>query len=471
MSVKAPPLSSLGTSKSRWLIGQPDNDDRADRPHRRRLGRSCFPEFDGRVTVVLFWSMSCEASWERLDELSNLRRELPGLSVVAVHSPRYPYERDSSLVQAALERHQIDVPVLHDADLAVWGRFNPGGWPAAILVDAKGRAVGAALGLNHLHHLAEGAAHCLQRSGQDIGTFDPKNPISRPEVSSESPQPSRRPLAWPTGISILANGRVAVVDGHQRLLVYELDKRRRRGRLTHRFGLPSQPGKVAAWSDNSAAISLPRVGAVVGVDFDVDDEVVVLTNDLGRPQGITEDLDGSIVICDASRDCLVRISLEGQIGPIAGSGVTGTADGPASRAELAQPVAVDRTHAGLVFVDAASNRIRLLTDEGDVVSVSDGDFDHRGLLDGPAHRALLQRPAGVAADPENGSLIIADAGNNRIRRLHEGRLQTLGVVGLSGPEDVAILDDDLIIVADTGNSQLIVADLYSQAVWPLELRH
>ena len=81
------------------------------------------------------------------------------------------------------------------------------------------------------------------------------------------------------------------------------------------------------------------------------------------------------------------------MGLIAGSGVTGSHDGSAADAHLAQPTGLARTEVGLVFCDAAASNIRLLTDSGKVATITGNGFFDWGLVDGPAHKAKLQRPS------------------------------------------------------------------------------
>jgi len=92
-------------------------------------------------------------------------------------------------------------------------------------------------------------------------------------------------------------------------------------------------------------------------------------------------------------------------------------------------------------------------------------------LPGPAKDAVLLRPAGITIDERNGDLYIADAGHNRIRRLDSrGIMTTVAGSGkyygdsgdggiataarLSFPFGVAVGRDGTIYIADTGNNRL-----------------
>ncbi|MFL5907938.1 MAG: hypothetical protein ACJ75Z_10140 [Solirubrobacterales bacterium] len=71
-----------------------------------------------------------------------------GLAMIAVHSPRFPFTQDASVVADAAERLGIDWPVAVDREFAVWRLYEPHGWPALFLW-ARGGALA-------WYHLGEG---------------------------------------------------------------------------------------------------------------------------------------------------------------------------------------------------------------------------------------------------------------------------------------------------------------------------
>jgi hypothetical protein len=70
------------------------------------------------------------------------------LAMLGIHSPRFPFTREASVVAGAAERLGIDWPVVVDREFAVWRLYEPHGWPALFL---WGR--GGAL---RWYHLGEG---------------------------------------------------------------------------------------------------------------------------------------------------------------------------------------------------------------------------------------------------------------------------------------------------------------------------
>jgi len=86
-----------------------------------------------------------------------------------------------------------------------------------------------------------------------------------------------------------------------------------------------------------------------------------------------------------------------------------------------------------------------------------------GLVDGPVHRALFQRPTGLATLEDN-AIAIADCGNDRIRVLRDRTVSTLPVTGLCRPEALLFLGNDRLLCCDTGNDRLVMIDLAAHTV-------
>lgn len=446
-----------------------------------------------RVTLLVFWSAGCEASLIRLNELATLADHLPPtLSVVAVHTPRFAYEQDRRVVEDVAARMSLDMTIVHDPQKLTWARYSPGGWPAAVLIDHRGRAVGASLGLDDLEPLEEAARLALARADDSIrhaearGRSENRNgreprrkrlPLPLPAPVLPSVHRETQGLAWPSGVCQLDHNRVAVADtGNDRVLILDLDEDRGGAAVSLSLEQIERPSDVCALDSSTLAVSLPDSGRVISIPVDdPDGPITILADELERPRGLAVDVDGSLVVTDSGDNQLIRVSADGRVGTIAGTFLPSSTqdsrrgDGPAAKAELHQPVAVARSSSGLAFLDAATSNLRFLTDKGQVRTVTSNSFQDFGLVDGPAHRASLQRPSGLTIAPD-GVVFIADTGNNRIRRVDGRRVKTLGLAGLCLPEDLMVLDDGLLVVADTGNHRLLVVDPENQQAQELELR-
>ncbi len=419
--------------------------------------------------IVVFWSFGCEASLLRLRQIEALVADtLLPVTAIAVHTPRFPYEDDPELVRSAVTQYQIGLPVVHDPEYLTWSSYNPDGWPATVVIDARGRVLGVQVGTTDVDLVIS----CIDYA---VRSAPPETSRSRRVHSLPRATPLPLPptdLAFPTSVTARSGGDIAVVDSsHNRVLIFELSPDLRRARALAEISGFLHPHGIVATRNDSLVVTEPAVGRVSHLDLDGGTRRT-LTEDLVAPSGLCIDRDGSVVVVDTGGEKLYRIVDEGDglitLGVIAGSGRTGTADGRAGSAELAQPVGAVRAPAGLVFCDAASSNLRLLTDDGAVSTITGNGFFDWGLIDGPVYDAMLQRPSDVAVLAD-GSLVVVDTGNHRLRRLVKRKLKTIGLSGLSRPSGVCALESGHLIVADTGNNRLVVVDRELDGAWALEL--
>ena len=440
MAVAAPPLAGED-----WLTGAPLNWD----------------DLRGRWVLLSFWSAGCEASVAHLTELESLQRQHPDVAVVAVHAPRAPFARDRNVPIETLARHRLMLRVLHDPEMEMWSRYNPAGWPSSILINPKGKAAGTVAGTG-----VAALVNDVLKLNKASAKPPESTPAALPRLQPPSVDTGPGLLRWPTAITVLGTDAVALADsGNKRILVVSTTD----GRFAVRQVISgvADIGDIHAPKPWQIVISRPKAGEVVLIDLK-SRKPRVLASGLVRPMGLTSDLDGSIVVADAGTEQLLRIGPDhseaepkGAARAIAGSGKTGRVDGPGHRAALAQPVAVTRVAAGLAFIDAATNNVRMLSDKGHVVSVTDNSETDFGLVDGPPHLARFHRPSALVS-LDDGSLLVADTGNSRIRRIAEREVMTVGIAGLCRPEGLTQLPDGRVLICDTSNHRMVAMDLSSK---------
>ncbi len=187
--------------------------------------------------------------------------------------------------------------------------------------------------------------------------------------------------------------------------------------------------------------------------------------ELGRPEAIAFDAAGNLYIADSVNQRIRKIDTSGIISTIAGNGVDAFAGdgGPAIAASLGFPIAVAVDFAKNVYVaDGDNNRIRMITPGGIITTFAgngNGGFSGDGGL---AINASLNIPSGLAFDAA-GNLYIADAGNNRIRKVDtSGNISTVaggatnGFSGDNGAAAQALLDFPWALAASATN--LYIAD-------------
>ena len=119
---------------------------------------------------------------------------------------------------------------------------------------------------------------------------------------------------------------------------------------------------------------------------------------------------------------------------LAGDGYTHVGDGgPAAQALLANPFAVALDAAGSLYIaDAGSNRVRKVTASGIIGTLAGtGAAGYEAGL-AAAASASLDSPFGVAVDAA-GNALIADTGNARVRQVAaDGRIRTVAGTGETG---------------------------------------
>jgi len=153
---------------------------------------------------------------------------------------------------------------------------------------------------------------------------------------------------------------------------------------------------------------------------------------LNLPSGLATDKKGNLFISDRSNDRIRVVDKKGVIRTYAGSGVAGFQGdaGPALKAQLDKPfgIALDEAE-NLYIADRNNNRVRKVSPEGIITTIAgDGGFFFMGD-NGPAYRASVAAPTGVAVD-KKGNLYIADRNNNRIRLVDKlGMIRTVAGTG------------------------------------------
>jgi len=143
--------------------------------------------------------------------------------------------------------------------------------------------------------------------------------------------------------------------------------------------------------------------------------------------------DGDLYIADGSMVRKVSPQTDGLTTPAGTGGIAPLGDGgPADAAAFVSCATVVDHSGNLVIADAGNNRVRVLAGHsgtfygqamtaGDIVTIAGDGTAGFGGDGGLAASAELSQPAGVAVDSA-GNVLIADAGNNRVRVLaaHSG---------------------------------------------------
>jgi len=210
------------------------------------------------------------------------------------------------------------------------------------------------------------------------------------------------------------------------------------------------------------------------VDANGEISTFVSNNLINNPYGIAIDGSGNIYLADSQNHAIRKITSAGQMTTIAGtlgqSGYSGDG-GDATAAKLNMPSGIAIDQSGNIYISDNNSVIRQISTLGKITTIAgtgeEGYFGDRGK---PTD-AKLHAPKGIAIAAD-GSILFADSGNNRIRRISpDGELiDTIAGTGetgyfdnvhameakLSSPQALAVASNGYIYVADTGNSVIRV---------------
>jgi hypothetical protein len=192
---------------------------------------------------------------------------------------------------------------------------------------------------------------------------------------------------------------------------------------------------------------------------------------LNYPTAVAVDSAGNIYIADTNSHRIREIK-SGTISTVAGDGeqfYSGDS-GLATAAGLDSPngVAVDSSF-NIYIGDTHNQRVRLVTFTTGIISTLAGTGVKTYTADGvAANSSALARPRGLAISP-NGTLLIADSDNDRVRAVSGGNISTVvgsGQQGFSGDTALGTASaiDTPRVVAATANNNVLVADTENDRV-------
>jgi sugar lactone lactonase YvrE len=189
---------------------------------------------------------------------------------------------------------------------------------------------------------------------------------------------------------------------------------------------------------------------------------------LFAPSGVAADASGNLFIADTDNHRIREVSPDGIITTLAGNGVAGDSGdgGPAASAQVYFPQGIAVDALGNCYIQEPF-RVRMIAANGIISTVAGGDAFGFGGDGGPAVGALFGEAFGVAVDL-SGTIYVADTGNQRIRRVSGGIIDTVAGGGTvdGDPASLAVLLHPQSVAKDKAGN-VYVADDYASRVYKI----
>jgi cytochrome c biogenesis protein CcdA/thiol-disulfide isomerase/thioredoxin len=144
----------------------------------------------GRVVLVDFWTYTCINCIRTLPYVKEWDRKYrdDGLTVIGVHTPEFPFERDAGNVEDAIEQNAIRYPVKQDNDYGTWDAFGNQYWPAKYLIDASGRVRFAHFGEGGYDETEDNIRSLLREAGHRADGHGGPHGVERPSAGLATPE-------------------------------------------------------------------------------------------------------------------------------------------------------------------------------------------------------------------------------------------------------------------------------------------
>jgi DNA-binding beta-propeller fold protein YncE len=307
--------------------------------------------------------------------------------------------------------------------------------PAAISIDANGNLYVSEQGNNDIRKITSAGVVTTLAGGGPVTGYD----AGRADGSGTAAL-----FNTPSGLGTDSSGNVFVADYRNNLI--------RKVTSSGTVSTIAGAGGVAGSLDGSGYIVAPSL--------------------FWRPTNLATDASGNIYIADTYGDTIRKIAPDGTMITVAGnSNLAGTADGVGSAANFNGPTGIAVDSAGVIYVtDTYNHSVRQIMPDGTVTTIA-GTAGTSGSADGTGIAALFNLPSGIAIDNAANAIYVADYGNHTIRRIDRSNWVVTTYAGTAtvpgsadGMGTSASFDFPRDIAYDPSSGNLVVADTGNQTI-------
>jgi DNA-binding beta-propeller fold protein YncE len=261
-------------------------------------------------------------------------------------------------------------------------------------------------------------------------------------------------FADPIGLCVAADGSLYVADSDNQ-----------------RIRRIAPDGSVSTWAGSGDSVKL--VGGYLDGPRDV--------AQFNRPYDVAVDEQGNLFVADYFNNLIRRIGSDGRVSTLAGNGLPGQRDGPSGATQLAYPNRLILRSGTLYFTEGHSrdmwemesgNHIRKLTPQGQVSTVAGSGA--AGYADGASALAQFDTPMGIDVDAQ-GNIYVSEYLDHCIRIVTpDGQVNmlagTCGTPGYQdGPSTIALFSYPMDVLVDEAEHLLYVADFGNHRIRAITL--
>jgi thiol-disulfide isomerase/thioredoxin len=463
-------------------------------------------DLKGKVVLLDFWTYCCINCMHIIPDLKKLEAKYSKeLVVIGVHSAKFQNEKQTQNIREAIQRYEIEHPVVNDKDFKIWRSYGIHSWPSLMLINPNGRIIGM--------HSGEGIYDLFdQVIGQTVKHFDAKKEIDRRAIRFDLELNAAPPslLAYPGKIHGVGDRIVFSDSNHNRIVLAKTD-----GEILEVIGNGERGLEDGAFDKarffRPQGVFLDEAKDRVFV-ADTENHAIRLVDLKAKTvktlagtgkQGRRGEGESSAVVALNSPWDLVLVgdvlyiamagphqlwSLDTKTGEAklyAGTGYENIKDGPLLSCSLAQPSGITADGKKLFFADSEVSAVRSasLSETGEVQTlIGEGLFEF-GDVDGTYPKARLQHPLGVTW--HEGFIYVADTYNHKIKKLDPDKKELTTFIGTGargyndGPADKAQLNEpaglcvlgDKMFISDANNHLIRTFDFKTKAVSTLSWKN